>query len=373
MQLALLQPEPFVPLPLGSGHYVAALQNKSGELDALRHTSEDTWSRFTPLVQIVGRRSQPAEYRSDTVSAWVGRVSAAVGSHPLFLDLMRLRPNHPVTTTKGTVSLLDRIYWAARRRGLMFVPVLWVGESDAAHVKLVRDAVDTDRRGAALRYHMRTLALPAAKQATYLGKLLSQSGADVTNADLIIDLDFLDADVEIHPDDLGAAITGAMGVGDWRSVVLLGTSMPSMLSCIPEGTVGSLARKEWEIWTALSKAGLQRMPTYGDYGIQHNRPPDGGGPSMRASIRYTTDTATLVARGEGSVLQEGAEQYIGLCQDLVALQEFAGGTYSWGDGIIDDCANGRIDPGAQNMWRGAGTSHHLRFVTDQLRKRRKAA
>src|SRR5437870_11480070 len=108
MQLALLKPEPFVPLSLGSAHYVAALQNKSGELDALRHASDETWSGFTPLVHLVGRRAQPAEFRSDNVSAWVGKVSSAVGDHPMFLDLMRLAPNHPVKTTKGMVPLLER-------------------------------------------------------------------------------------------------------------------------------------------------------------------------------------------------------------------------------------------------------------------------
>ena len=82
MQLALLKSESFVPLPLGSAHYVAALQNKPGELDALRFASEETWTRLTPLLQVVGRRTQPATFRSENVSAWVGKASAAVGNHP---------------------------------------------------------------------------------------------------------------------------------------------------------------------------------------------------------------------------------------------------------------------------------------------------
>lgn len=368
MQPTLFPPEPFIPLPMGSAHYVAALQNKSGELEALSRVDEETWDRFTPLVVLVGRKEQPEQINASTVSDWMKKLSDAVGGHALFLDVMRLNPSHPVKAAQVVVPLLERIYWAARRRHLAFVPVLPVGEGNADHSRLVRDAVESDGRGVALRYPIRTLAITAGKQGEYLAKTVAAAGTDVTNADLLIDLGFLDADVEMRAEDLGPAITAAMSVGEWRSVVLLGTSMPSMLSCIPEGTVGSLARKEWEIWRSLADAKLSRMPTYGDYGIQHSRPPDGGGPSMRASIRYTVEAVTLVARGQGSVLQEGKEQYIGLCQDLVACKEFCGAGYTWGDDVIDGCAKGTVEPGSQHLWRGAGTSHHVRFVTDQLQR-----
>ena len=244
------------------------------------------------------------------------------------------------------------------------------GESGEGHISACPGRRRHDGRGVALRYRMRTLALPAAQQKDYLAQLVESVGANVRSADLLIDLEFLDPDVEVHAEDLGPAIAGALTVGDWRSVVVLGTAMPSMLSCIPEGTVGALARKEWQVWTSLAQAGLKRLPTYGDYAVQHSRPPqDAGGPSMRANIRYTVETVTLVARGRGSVLQAGKDQYVSLCQELLARDEFSGRDYSWGDGVIEDCAKGRTEPGAQNVWRGAGTSHHLRFVTDQLRRR----
>jgi len=369
MQLTLLEPEPFVPMPSGTTHYLAALQNKPGELEALRHASEETWSRLTPLLHIVGRRAQPPAFRAENVTAWVRGIADAVGAHPLYLDVMRLDPSHPVTTTKGVVPVLERIYWAARRKLLKVVPVVSVGQSTPAHLALVRDAVERDGRGVALRYPIRTLALTAPKLKAYITQVLTAVGTDACSADLLIDLAYLDPDVEVRAEDLAPAITGALEVGAWRNVVLLGSSIPSMMSCIPEGTVGTLPRREWDIWQAVRSAGLPRMPSYGDYAIQHPLPPhDGGGPSMRANIRYTVDEVTLVARGRGSVLQEGKEQYVGLCQELTARSEFAGGAYTWGDGLIEDCSAGLEEPGAQNVWRGAGTSHHLRFVTDQLRR-----
>lgn len=87
---------------------------------------------------------------------------------------------------------------------------------------------------------------------------------------------------------------------------------------------------------------------------------------MRANIRYTSSDATVIARGEGPVTQEGNSQYQLLCQQLVDQAGFEGGAYSWGDKVIEECARGAVTPGAQRMWRGAGTSHHLELVTNQL-------
>jgi hypothetical protein len=142
------------------------------------------------------------------------------------------------------------------------------------------------------------------------------------------------------------------------------------VSCIDEGTLGSLPRREWSLWLQLAQFDLPRMPSFGDYGIQHPRPPQAdGGPGMRANIRYTADADTLVVRGHGPVVQEGNAQYRHLCQQLVERAEFAGSDYSWGDEVIEACARGTVAPGAQNVWRGAGTSHHLQLVTEQLRQR----
>jgi hypothetical protein len=63
---------------------------------------------------------------------------------------------------------------------------------------------------------------------------------------------------------------------------------------------------------------------------------------------------------------EGREQYRDLCRQLVVQPEYAGGHFTWGDRLIADCASGIDEPGWQNHWRGAGTSHHLSHVVKQL-------
>jgi hypothetical protein len=370
VQATLDEAEWFAPVPLGSGHYVAVVQNKAGELDALRHAAPETWARFTPLVEIVGRRKAPEVYRIEAVDQWVKRVVDAVGQHTCFLDILRLRAGHPVITKDGTCRVLSAIHAAARKRHLICVPVLKLSDRQT-EVELVRNAVAGAGRGVALRFPLLTLALSEGQAVDSLIKeTLARVEVEMPGTDLLIDLGFLPPDQDVYGEDIARPVDELVRIGDWRSVTLLGTSMPSMLGgVIAEGTVGELRRREWELWSDLKRIAPQRMPAYGDYVVQHPYPPQdesGGGPNMRANIRYTADNATLVARGRGAYSVEGRDQYRGLCRMLVERPEFAGGAYSWGDSQIADCANGAVEPGSNNAWRGAGSSHHLRLVTDQL-------
>jgi hypothetical protein len=375
VQLPLIRQDPFESLPTDSGHYVVALQNKPGELEALRQASLEVWERMTPLVHFVGQKHRGEPLNSSTIASWVAKAASAVGIHPFYLDIVRLAPDFPVVTSKGRVTVLESIYAAARKRRLRFVPVIWVGESSETHCALVRDAALADGHGLAVRIRMRKLVPPVGTTwSAYLAELLSTVSGDVGNADLLVDLEHLDPDAELNVEDFAASLNDMLSVGRWRGVALLGTSMPATLSCINEGTVGSLPRREWDLWQQIAQSGVSRVPSYGDYAVQHPQPPrDDGGPGMRANIRYTSSNTTLIARGRGSVIQEGKAQYRLLCEQLVASAEFAGSTYSWGDRLIDECARGAMEPGAQNVWRGAGTSHHFQFVTDQLRLRHAAS
>jgi hypothetical protein len=369
MQLRLLPPQKFNPLPQGTGHYVPTLQSKKGELEALAHASLETWSRLTPLIQILGTKSPKGPLKAPTVRTWVKNVALAVGDHPCFLDILRLRPTQKTLTAAGEQPVLRCLYEAARKRDLRFVPVFPVGDANPHYPGLVRDATLHDGRGVALRWNVvQTMPPPGSTLTDLFSKTLTTLETDFPSADLLLDLGYLSPDIDLLADSVAASVNEAAMAGRWRNIVLLGTSMPATLGCIPEGEVGTIPRREWDLWSALTNPNLKvkYRPSYGDYGIQHPKPPQDGGMGMRANIRYTTKHLTLVARGKGAVVQEGKQQYSELCRHLTSRSEFAGPEFSWGDGMIQGCADGVVPPGAQDLWRAVGTSHHLRLVTDQL-------
>ncbi len=350
------------------------LQSKSGERDALRHASSSTWERLTPLIEVVGPKTPKAPLTRGSVAAWIKRVADAIGDHPCYLDFLRLDPTLRVQRRAGETHeppVLAVMYGEARKRRMRCIPVVHVGESTAAHVELVADAALEDNRGVALRYRLRRVVPPAgARHRDMLQAALKGVACAAEHADLLVDLEYLDEDAEIDASDLAVALRDMGTVGEWRSLVVIATSMPKELGVVKEGTLGLIPRREWELWSDLAHAGLERMPAFGDYAVQHPDPPldDIGANTVRANVRYTAAAETLVARGRGPVSQEGREQYHDLCAQLVAHNEFKGPSYSWGDKIIADCAKGLHAPGSQLQWRGAGTSHHLQFVTDQVRQ-----
>lgn len=369
IQAHLIPPEPFDALPTDSGRYVVSLQDKPGERDALANASLDVWRDMMPLIRFLGRKRPEKPMNSATVGNWVKRVSDAVGTHPVYLDIGRPDPCFDVSTAHGCVPLLQAVYEAARKRGLRFVPVAWAGDGSPAHNSVVHDSASADGNGLALRVRpLARLTPPGETWRTWLAAQVDELSVNPERCDLLVDVEYLDPDIEIDVTGVASMLDEMLEVGPWRGFAVLATSMPSALSCIEEDSVGLIPRREWELWTGLTASGLRRVPCYGDYAVQHPRPPDESGPGMRANIRYTSSSQTVVARGR-AVLQEGNAQYADLCKQLVARPEFRGGGFSWGDSVIEGCADGQVDPGAQRMWRGAGTSHHLQVVTEQLRLR----
>jgi Beta protein len=367
-QAELLQPPSTTPLPEGSDYYVPAVFDRKGEREALAHLSASTWAKVIPIVHFLGPREPEKRLSSDRFTQWSRRVAAAVGHHPYYLDLPRLAPSTKIKTGKGDVPILDRLYEAMHKRESRFIPVANVGARFAAALNSVADCALADGNGFALRYRFRDFA--PTENETHSGRL-SSALAEIalepsTNADLLIDLSYIDPDVEFDLELLAEDLQSMLDAADWRSVVLLGSSIPPMMSCIKEGTVGEIERREFELWQDLRSAGLSRSVVFGDYTIQCPTPPSKGGPSMRRNVRYTSTATTIVARGQGDITESDDSQYAELCLSIRDRAEFCGSTYSWGDETISKCATGLLKPRAQEMWRGAGTSHHIKFVKDQL-------
>jgi len=105
---------------------------------------------------------------------------------------------------------------------------------------------------------------------------------------------------------------------------------------------------------------------FADYGVSGVLPPPDFQPYMQPStnIRYTTDDEWVVLKGS-SFRKHGGAEFTRMAKELVALPEYKGSNYSWGDEMIELCAIG-TKHGNPSTWRKIGTSHHIAFVLDQL-------
>ncbi len=367
LQTTFEQSAPLEPLPSGKRSYVPSVLDRAGERAALANTRAGVWERTTPILHYLGPVDSVDDLSSTRFTGWSKRMAEAVGEHPFYLDISRLSPKVKVKTGKGIVPVLDRLYEAMRKRDAKFMPVAPIGENFGVCVNSVANCAIADGHGLAVRYRFRELAFgPGESHKSRLTDALEKLGLAVADSDLLIDMTYIDPDDEFDVKLLAAELEKMIGVAEWRTVTLLGTSIPAAMSEIKEGTVGTIKRHEWELWGDLNKVGLSRPLAFGDYGIQHPKPPSGGGPSMRRAIRYTTETETVVARAFGPMTDSTDDQYRELCVELSGRADYSGADYSWGDETISSCAKGQLPPGSQEMWRGAGAAHHLQLISDQL-------
>jgi hypothetical protein len=372
-QLSLLnQTEPLRHgAPFGSYHYVPILKSLPGELKALAHTDADTWERMTPLIEATSKKGATEEPpdRSPLPSLASRLVSVLGTARPFYLDFRGLTSRSKILVRRGRerrpVAAIEHVLEDCRQRGLNFVPVV-TPTKDAGRLALVRESLAAVGRRVCLRVPVAGVVRPTGRSlSNELHGLLEDLGTEAASTDLLLDLGYIGVEPGFDASHVRRILEEIPQLPAWRNVILSGTVIPQALSGYAEDDITDLARHEWRLWQELRQHDAPRLPTFGDYCVQHPERPDSSGPGMRANIRYTADEAVLIARGR-SITEYGAGQYRDLCVLLSHRPEFRGSAYSWGDSSIAECAEGLGTPGGQEHWRGVGTSHHLRHVTESL-------
>ena len=91
-------------------------------------------------------------------------------------------------------------------------------------------------------------------------------------------------------------------ITDWRTLTVAASSFPVDMSGIARNSIEEIDREEWLSWLSLrgKRKALQRMPTYGDYTINHPvlNEIDPRIMSMSPNIRYTNSTNYVIAKGQ---------------------------------------------------------------------------
>lgn len=365
-------------------HYVPILKGKEGEYTALRDLDPRIKAALTPLLEVVPLAEDvsedPAVITGDATThleTFVTKVKRHWGGErPAFVDLLLVQ--EAARLPDGTHPM-QHVFDRARSEGLVLIPVTGIGR-DPDYQAAVHTTVQADQRGLCIRLDPEDFedltALPTTLAAllTELGFDLSQGGlsAIAPSVDLLLDFREITASqVGLLSIAIEAILNTIPHITAWRTVTLAGCAFPQTLGALSPGSVTPLPRSEWAVWLGLyaKRAQLSRLPTYGDYGINH---PDllvlaTRVPSFSANLRYTTATDFLVFKGH-SVRKHPRrfKQFNDLCSLLIARAEFSGAGFSNGDKYVDACAAGTDGPGNATKWRYAGTSHHLTFVPHQI-------
>jgi hypothetical protein len=350
-------------------HYVPILKGRDGEYGALNRLSPASRDGVTPLIELPPIRwdfvSQCPAGTIDTHLKKVGqKIERSWGkSRPFFLDFVWIHQAERMSDGRHPVEF---VFSELRSRGVAAIPVVRL-ISDEAHLATCAEAAREDGRGACVRVQREDF-VDFENLSEEFQRVLAATGVVSANADLLLDLQALTPEArQIDATAALALISRIPNLRRWRTFTLAATSFPQNLIGLPPSDSSVVIREEWGLWNAVLRGHPSRLPTFGDYGISHPEPSEVDPRVMRpsASVRYTADGSWIVLKAR-NLRDYGYEQFHDVCRDLIAMTEYSGREFSWGDEYIDDCANDRVGTGNLTTWRKVGTSHHIAFVEDQL-------
>jgi hypothetical protein len=357
-------------------HYVPILKAKAGELRALKEATENVRGAFTPLLEVMDVPPKYIEGEEDpvpskSVDAHVLAVSDSIAKawgsgRNVFIDGFYIE--HLPTLDDGREPI-GAVLDALREADVKVVPVTGL-DRFAEYNEAVKQAVEQDERGVCLR--LQESDLESDDLDKQLAAVLLGLGLSPKKVDLVFDYG-----PTVPPKSSLVPVLNAIPkVMEWRSFTLAASSFPVDMREVARFTTVELDREEWTNWTFLRARSdkLLRLPTFGDYAINHPKLSDLDPREMRmsANIRYTWTTTFVIAKGEATPRKKDkekkatpSEQYPLLAQSIIEHKAWCGPKFSWGDGYIQKCAN-RECVGGGREWRAVGTSHHLAFVAKQL-------
>jgi len=345
-------------------HYIPCLRWKMGEYQAILKLCDESKDALTPLIEVpeIGfdfEEQKPKKSIDGHLAPFGRRVDQKWHNRPFFVDLKLICSGLRMGDGSHPVSfVLDDL----RGKGCLAVPVFGF-DRDSEYQKAVQDAAAIDGRGICIRVSVEEAARGIDKK---VNSLLEKTSMVMGDLDLILDLGAPNfVPVEGFSRVVKAIIGRIPKLNRWRTFSIIGTSFPASMGEIKKSPE-ILQRNEWLLYQRLIDSlvveGL-RLPTFGDYGINH---PDVLDLDMRfikpsASIRYTIDDAWLFIKGP-NVRDHGFAQYRDHCHNLVSSPEFMGPNFSFGDRYIAQCAAGTSGTGNLTTWRQIGTNHHLQKV-----------
>lgn len=355
-------------------HYIPILKWKAGEYRGVTALEDDVKKAFTPLIELQCERASTSGRRNrrsvgkDLRFVLEEIAEAGIIERPFFISCTDIigadywrRRVHPLVTLCEMAS----------EEGILAVPVLNLDYALEQQGILPRLLSDDDITGIGIRLDQSILGDTSLHDR--ISEFLDITRVELRNIDLFFDLGAIPTTPEgVLTVGLRSIINDFPRLNEWRTFTLVGTAFPQTVASVQRGSgTTRVPRTEWLTWLGLINSGgpgsLKRLPTYGDYGIQHPTMVefDPIRMTVSANIRYTSDEDWLIFKGK-STKKEGLAQFHSLARSLTRHPDYRGREFSWGDNYVYECANRREGPGNPTTWRSVGTNHHLTLVVDQI-------
>lgn len=351
-------------MTFGIDHYVPALKLKLGEKTALAILSPRVKARITPLLQVIemsGKKSLDEHLKT----SFKNFQPAVAGLGRYFIDPMEIESEGPSGAAK--------VFAICANQAVPFTPVTGLSRPPGLTTAAVNAA---GRAGLAIR--VTRAEFEAGPIDAALAAFLVKHSMDVASTDFIIDLGAVG---DLIADGIAAMASAFLALvplaNRWNTLSLVASAFPRSMQHVERDSHGVVERAEWVAWRdhlRPARKQLGRLPTFGDWGIQHPSGVEGFDPvKMQASaaIRYALEEDWLLIKGRGTKKHPPGIRMPHLAKSLVLgahRQSFAGAGHCAGCQLIQGAANGAPGMGSLTKWRQIGTAHHLTTTVAALQQ-----
>ncbi len=344
--------------------YTPVLKGKQNDLKALAKVTAESRAIIKPLIELI---PVPDNIK---INVHIDKFALDIVKHypdgPIFVDPYGLLPGEYVGGVLGPI----RTFQALKKLGRTLTPTYGLDRDPAVWADLPK-IIASFNAGFCFRIDIDDLDERSEDTWAEIIERSADLGLKPSNVDLIIDLRDIGREeyiFENYKDIILDFLALKPYDSKYRSIALIGSSIPKTVVKIKKDGVGEITRNELRLWMHLRSDLDQNIELiFGDYGIVN---PDfsatGPNKNANAKIRYTVGAKTVIFRGHKLYDPSDFPQYHELSDRVRKSGFYRGEKFSVGDKIIEECASFQRGTGNLGTWVQADMNHHIEYTARQL-------
>jgi hypothetical protein len=345
--------------------YSPILRNRQSELLALKRLSEGIRPHMLPLLDIAApTKNLDVAKGLDFVERNLKRTQkVAAGFASVFVDSSELDPAFRLSN--GTHPLIGAAT-AVETTGAIPVPVSGLHRDPAHHQAALSIANGIEQGCMCLRIDATDVGTATLTEKR-INALLTELNMEPSRVYLLLDWGCLYGQEAASIVKQNSRFLKLLEERPWPGIVVGGYGLPDQLStAVSTNSQHYLPRIEQQVFSAIEHSGPSPV-WFADYTILS--------PSvveldwrliqkvMCPKALYTLADSWFIVRGGAfSSHPDGYEQYFAIAAEIVALEDFSGPEFSYGDNYIFERSKQIDSPGSPGSWITVCVNHHLTFT-----------
>jgi hypothetical protein len=335
---------------------------------AVKHLSASIGSNMIPLVDVAApTKSADTATGVTYVERNIARTEKYVTHFSsVFVDSSEL---HSAFRLSGGVHPLEAIANAIARTGAEAIPVTGLHRDAAHRAATIAVANRQQRRSACIRLD----ATDVSTATLTLKRLLDLLNADEFRPELtylLLDMQCLFGKARDAISNQLLRLFTLLNAYTWAGIIVGGYGLPDQIStAVATKDQGYVRRVEQDVFRDTLAYEMTSPRWFADYTIL---PPSVVELDWRLIRKVMSPKALYTLQDLWFVVRGGAfsshpdeyAQYFSIADEIVALDEYCGAAYCYGDAYIADRSTRKGKPGSPGSWITACVNHHLTYTAN---------